>query len=52
MYLFTEKGVPVIAPGVGYHDNRAHSPDEHVRIHDFERAAQHIARVVRRFAKG
>jgi acetylornithine deacetylase/succinyl-diaminopimelate desuccinylase-like protein len=50
MYLFTENGVPVIAPGVGYHDNRAHSPDEHVRIQDFERAARHIARVVRRFA--
>ena len=49
MYLFTEKGVPVIAPGVGYHDNRAHSPNEHVRIQDFELAARHIARVVRRF---
>jgi len=49
MYLFTEMGVPVIAPGVGYHDNRAHSPNEHVRIQDFDRAARHIARVVRRF---
>ena len=52
MYLFTEQGVPVIAPGVGYHDNRAHSPNEHVRIEDFERAARHIARVVRRFGAG
>jgi acetylornithine deacetylase/succinyl-diaminopimelate desuccinylase-like protein len=49
MYLFTEVGVPVIAPGVGYHDNRAHSPNEHMRIHDFERAVRHIARIVRRF---
>jgi acetylornithine deacetylase/succinyl-diaminopimelate desuccinylase-like protein len=51
MYLFTENGVPVIAPGVGYHDNRAHSPNEHVRIQDFERAARHIARVARRFGE-
>jgi acetylornithine deacetylase/succinyl-diaminopimelate desuccinylase-like protein len=51
MYLFTEKGVPVIAPGVGYDDNRAHSPNEHVRILDFEQAVRHLARVVRRFGR-
>ena len=53
MYLFTERGVPVVAPGVGWGAmNRAHSPNEHVRIEDFERAARHIARVVRRFGAG
>ena len=51
MYLFARKGVPVVAPGVGYHANRAHGPDEHVRIADFRRAAKHLARLVVRFAQ-
>jgi acetylornithine deacetylase/succinyl-diaminopimelate desuccinylase-like protein len=51
MYLFVRKGVPVVAPGVGYHANRAHGPDEHVRIEDFRRAAKHLARLVVRFAQ-
>ncbi len=46
-FLFTERGVPVITPGVGYHANGAHGPDEHVRLADFERACRHIARIVR-----
>jgi len=52
MYLFTEKGVPVVAPGVGFHNaNRAHSPNEFVRVADFERAVRHLARLVLRFAE-
>jgi acetylornithine deacetylase/succinyl-diaminopimelate desuccinylase-like protein len=50
-YLFTRDGVPVIAPGVGYDGNRVHSPNEHVRLEDFERAAQHMARLAIRFAE-
>ena len=51
MYLFTERGVPVIAPGVGWGAmNRAHSPNEFMRLTDFNRAARHIARLAVRFA--
>lgn len=49
-YLFTRQGVPVVAPGVGYHQNNAHGPNEHVRLDDFRRAARHLARVMQRFA--
>ena len=49
-YLFTQQGVPVVAPGVGYHQNNAHGPNEHVRLDDFRRAAKHLARVMQRFA--
>jgi acetylornithine deacetylase/succinyl-diaminopimelate desuccinylase-like protein len=48
-YLFTERGVPVVAPGVGYEGNRVHSPNEHVRLEDFELAVRHLARLVDRF---
>jgi acetylornithine deacetylase/succinyl-diaminopimelate desuccinylase-like protein len=52
MYLFTERGVPVVAPGVGWGAmNRAHSPNEFMRLTDFERAARHIARLAVRFAE-
>jgi len=52
MYLFTERGVPVIAPGVGWGAmNRAHSPNEFMRLKDFDRAAKHIARLAVRFAE-
>jgi acetylornithine deacetylase/succinyl-diaminopimelate desuccinylase-like protein len=51
MYLFTRQGMPVIAPGVGWDQrNRAHSPNEFMRIRDFQRAASHIARFLVAFA--
>lgn len=51
MYLFTEQGVPVVAPGVGYGSgNLAHSPNEHMRLADFEKAARHLTRVLTRFS--
>lgn len=51
MFVFTNKGVPVINPGVGWGSrNRAHSPNEFMRLIDFENAARHIARVLARFA--
>ena len=50
MYLFTNKGVPVVNPGVGWGSrNRAHSPNEFMRLIDFENAARHIARLLARF---
>ncbi|HET7419019.1 MAG TPA: M20/M25/M40 family metallo-hydrolase [Candidatus Dormibacteraeota bacterium] len=51
MFLFTRQGVPVINPGVGWGSrNRAHSPNEFMRLGDFENAARHIARLLIRFA--
>jgi acetylornithine deacetylase/succinyl-diaminopimelate desuccinylase-like protein len=51
-YLFTEKGVPVVTPGVGFGaSNLAHSPNENLRIVDLKNAARHIARVLARFAE-
>lgn len=51
MFLFTSKGVPVVNPGVGWGSrNRAHSPNEFMRLIDFENAARHIARLLARFA--
>lgn len=50
-YLFTEKGVPVVAPGVGFGaSNLTHSPNENVRLVDFQSAARHVARLLARFA--
>jgi len=51
MYLFTEQGVPVVAPGVGFGaTNLAHSPNENVRLEDLKNAARHVARLLVRFA--
>jgi acetylornithine deacetylase/succinyl-diaminopimelate desuccinylase-like protein len=53
MYLFTERGVPVVAPGVGFGStNLAHSPNENVRLVDLQNAARHVARLLVRFADG
>jgi acetylornithine deacetylase/succinyl-diaminopimelate desuccinylase-like protein len=51
MYLFTERGMPVVAPGLGNGaSNLAHSPNENIQLRDFEMAARHLARLARRFA--
>jgi acetylornithine deacetylase/succinyl-diaminopimelate desuccinylase-like protein len=52
MYLFTERGVPVVAPGVGFGaSNLAHCPNENVRLTDLQNAARHVARLLLRFAE-
>ena len=43
--------VPVVFAGVGYWDNRAHAPDEHLRIGDFLDGARHVARIVEGFGE-
>jgi acetylornithine deacetylase/succinyl-diaminopimelate desuccinylase-like protein len=43
-------GIPVVWAGVGYSNNRAHSPDEHVRLVDFLNGARHIAYILDGFA--
>ena len=42
--------IPVISAGVGNSNNRAHSPDEYVRLVDFLNGARHIARILNDFA--
>ena len=42
--------LPVVFAGVGYWDNRAHAPDEHVRLQDWLNGARHIARILEGFA--
>jgi acetylornithine deacetylase/succinyl-diaminopimelate desuccinylase-like protein len=43
-------GIPVIWAGIGYSDNRAHSPDEHIRLADFLNGARHIAYILNDFS--
>ena len=52
IYAFADPlgGIPVISAGVGYADNRTHSPDEHVRLDDFLNAARHISRIIYGFS--
>lgn len=42
--------IPVVWAGTGYWDNRAHAPDEHIRLVDFLNGARHIARILNGFA--
>lgn len=52
VYAFARPlNIPVVSPGVGYPGSRTHAPDEHVRLADFLRGSQHIARIVARFAE-
>lgn len=44
-------GIPIVAPGVGYWDNHAHAPNEHVRLEDFLNGARQIARILDGFAE-
>jgi acetylornithine deacetylase/succinyl-diaminopimelate desuccinylase-like protein len=42
--------IPVVWAGTGYWDNRAHAPDEHIRLEDFLNGSRHIARILNGFA--
>jgi acetylornithine deacetylase/succinyl-diaminopimelate desuccinylase-like protein len=52
MHLFVEAlgPVPIVFAGIGYWNNRAHAPDEHIRLQDFANGARHLARIVENFA--
>ncbi|MFZ5826897.1 MAG: M20/M25/M40 family metallo-hydrolase [Bacillota bacterium] len=41
--------VPVVSTGSGYFGSRAHAPDEHIRLADFEKGILHMALLVDRF---
>jgi len=36
--------------GIGYWDNRAHAPDENIRLQDFLNGARHLARILEGFS--
>jgi acetylornithine deacetylase/succinyl-diaminopimelate desuccinylase-like protein len=42
--------ISVVDAGIGYWDNRAHAPDEHIRIEDFFNGARHLARLLDGFS--
>ena len=42
--------IPVISAGVGNSNNRAHSPDEYVRLTDFLNGSRHLAHILNGFA--
>lgn len=46
----TKGNIPVLWAGTGYWDNRAHAPDEHIRLVDFLNGSRHIARIMNGFA--
>ena len=53
IYAFAKPlgNIPVVTAGVGHwNTNRAHAPNEFVRLDDFLNAARHIARIVDGFA--
>lgn len=53
LYYFTEVlKVPMASAGVGYPDGRAHAPDEHIRIEDYVKGAQHVAAIIGGMARG
>ena len=43
---------PAVGLGVGYPGSRVHSPNEHIRVRDFERGSLAILRVLERFFLG
>lgn len=41
--------IPVVLAGVGYWGSRAHAPDEHIRLQDFQQGIRHVARILEGF---
>ncbi|MBI3913257.1 MAG: M20/M25/M40 family metallo-hydrolase [Chloroflexi bacterium] len=44
-------GIPAVSAGVGWHDSRAHAPDESVRIADYFEGMEFVKELMERFAK-
>ena len=50
-YAFAKPlGISVVDAGIGYWDNRAHAPDENIRLQDFLNGARHLARILEGFS--
>lgn len=43
---------PAVGLGVGYPGSRVHSPNEHIRVRDFERGVQALLRLLELFFLG
>jgi len=51
MYPFTHViGAPVIGIGIGYPGSKIHSPNEHIRVSDFEKGILALKRLMEKFA--
>lgn len=44
-------GVPIVSLGGGYWGSRAHAPNEHIRLTDFEETVNMMARIIQAFAQ-
>lgn len=44
-------GVPIVSVGGGYWGSRAHAPDEHIRLADFEETVYMMARILEEFGQ-
>jgi len=52
MSCFTDTlGIPTVCMGVEYPDDRAHAPDENIRITDFVKGTKHVAGILDRFGQ-
>jgi acetylornithine deacetylase/succinyl-diaminopimelate desuccinylase-like protein len=52
MSCFTDMlGIPTVCMGIEYPDNRAHAPDENIRLTDFVKGTKHVAAVLDRLGK-
>ncbi len=45
-------GIPAVSAGCGYHDSRAHAPNENIRLADYMEGLQFIHDLVKEFAAG
>ncbi len=52
MSCFTDAlGIPTVCMGFEYPNNRAHAPDENIRLADFVKGTRHVAAVIDRLGK-
>jgi acetylornithine deacetylase/succinyl-diaminopimelate desuccinylase-like protein len=42
--------IPIVWAGVGYFNSRGHAPDENIRLADFVKGSQYLARILNEFA--
>ncbi len=47
----THLGLPIVTAGIGHPESRAHAPNENIRIDLYLKGAQHVARLLRAFAR-
>ncbi len=47
----THLGLPIVTAGIGHPEARAHAPNENIRLDLYLKGAQHVARILRAFAR-